>query len=616
MIGDEAATSPESGYGLLLDSGLYALHMVADILIGLSFLALPVAIFLFLAKRRDTPRDSWLGLFFLAAVLLLVGVTFLAEAYATWRPAFALHGAAKALAAVAALAAAVTVWRSLPTGLARPSLETVEASNADLIALGEKQANELRLSEASRQSLEAIVAERTRELNEIRQRFEAATSGAQITVFAQDRDLNYTWVHNPRLGIASEDAIGHQAGSVRPMPGAEEAIANARRVLESGKSQTYEFESQEGATTVWFRVSVTPLVEAGGQVSGLVTTAIDITRPKRLEGMRADLSRRLAETVQRFNLALRSSDILVFSLDSNLSDLWANTDDPKLRLILGADDRVSEERSKLATLMREAMASGEAQYTEISVGEGESRAWYDLHIEPRVSTEGEVIGVVCAAVDVTERKRNEQRMRLVMRELSHRSKNMLAVVQAIARQTAQQASGVAEFVDGFGQRLRALASAQDLLVAENWAGAHIDDLVRSQVGHYSPEESRVMIEGPRVSLSPEATQTLALALHELATNAAKHGALSNDRGIVRVDWSVSGPAPGDSVEINWRESGGPPVAAPVQRGFGRIVIEFNVARSLNAEVNLDFQPGGIHAQFRIPGRHIVEEGAVAKPPSF
>jgi two-component sensor histidine kinase len=203
-----------------------------------------------------------------------------------------------------------------------------------------------------------------------------------------------------------------------------------------------------------------------------------------------------------------------------------------------------------------------------------------------------------------------------MRELSHRSKNMLAVVQAIARQTAQQAGSVAEFVDGFGQRLRALAGAQDLLVAENWAGAHLDDLIRSQVGHYAPDEGRVITEGPPVSLSPEATQTLALALHELATNAAKHGALSNDGGIVRVEWRVTGTPPDEVIELDWRESGGPPVSPPAQRGFGRIVIEFNVARSLNAEVRLDFEPEGVHARFTIPGKHIVEPGAVAKPPSF
>ncbi len=372
----------------------------------------------------------------------------------------------------------------------------------------------------------------------------------------------------------------------------------------SGEPETFEIEIPHNDLMSWFRIDVTPLRNESGLVDGILSTAIDISRGKRLEAMRADLSDRLSETVQRFNLALRSSDIIVFSQDEALCYVWSNTNDTQVGSIIGRTDyELFEEPdlSRIVNLKKEAMATREPRYGEVRVNSGDEIRWYDLFIEPTVSADDAVTGVTCSAVDITEAKRDEERMRLVMRELTHRSKNLLAVVQAIARQTAQRAETVDDFLNGFGERLRALAGAQDLLVAENWAGARLDQLIETQIGHYMPsDQSRIVVAGPELTMTPEATQVFALALHELATNAAKYGALSNDTGTVKVTWSLDQADAGPVLAFEWREDGGPPVETPSHKGFGRVVVEQNVARSLDAEVTLAFSPEGVRATFVIP----------------
>ena len=218
---------------------------------------------------------------------------------------------------------------------------------------------------------------------------------------------------------------------------------------------------------------------------------------------------------------------------------------------------------------------------------------------------GGVVGLTCAAVDVTDRKEVEAHLRLLMRELTHRSKNLLAVIQAMARQTARHIGSIDEFLDRFSARLQALARSHDLLVQEGWYGASLSELVRAEVGDYVDEkEPQISIEGPALLLTPEAAQSLGLALHELATNAVKYGALSVSSGRVSITWQQRPKSEGGGIEIVWAESGGPAVVVPKWRGFGTLVIENNLARSLEADVNLKFVKSGVRCQIMIPAAHI------------
>lgn len=597
-----AATFMPYGYCLNWRPDLVALHAISDFGIAAAYFAIPIAILVLARRRGDLTGEPGQVVVLFVTFILACALTHLASVLTLWYPAYGLQGLLKAATAIISILTAVMVWRLLPALTRLPSITETEAINRQLIAEVEARKHAYQELEATRTNLEREVAARTSELQEVKQLYDAATSGAQITVFSQDSDLRYTWVHNPRLGLSVEDVVGKTDDELVPEPALATMSGHKRRVLETGEPETFEVEIPEGSTTAWFRMDITPSPTVEGRARGIVGTAIDITRAKRLEAMRADLSRRLSATVQRFNLALRSSEILVFSQDKDLRYTWSNWSADYGGPVIGKtdDDLYAEpERSRIVGLKKAAMESEDVQSAEVRVHIGEEIVWYVLTVEPDFAPDGELRGVICAAVDITERKDHEQRMRLVMRELSHRSKNLLAVVQAIARQTAQQADSVKEFLEKFGERVRALAAAQDLLVAGNWSGASLGDIVDGQLGHYTPEDgNRVIVQGPDVKLSPDAMQTLSLALHELATNAAKYGALSNEVGKVLVTWSIDPETA--MLELRWAEEGGPPVTAPIRRGFGRIVIERNVARSLGAKVDLEFAADGFRAVFHIP----------------
>jgi two-component sensor histidine kinase len=245
------------------------------------------------------------------------------------------------------------------------------------------------------------------------------------------------------------------------------------------------------------------------------------------------------------------------------------------------------------------LASGEASDNEVRIHEGSADRWFDFHIKPLRDPAGQIVGLTCAAVDITERKEGEAHLRLLMREHTHRSKNLLAVIQAMARQTARHAGTIERFLEQFGARLQALAAAHDLLVQESWYGASLNELVRLQLGHHL-DRSQVTVQGPAILLKPEAAQGLGLALHELATNAAKYGALSRASGRVSIDWRRMPASEGHGVEIIWQERGGPEVAVPEQRGFGTLVIERNLVRTLDAQVELLFASDGVCCRIIVP----------------
>ncbi len=208
--------------------------------------------------------------------------------------------------------------------------------------------------------------------------------------------------------------------------------------------------------------------------------------------------------------------------------------------------------------------------------------------------------------DVTERKRLEEHTRLLMGEVNHRAKNMLAVVQSIARQTA--ATKAEDFIGRFGERIQALSASQDLLVQNEWKGVDIAALVQSQLAHFQELiGTRIALKGPSFLISAAAAQTIGMALHELCTNASKFGALSNADGRLEVSWSlVRAGKQEEAFEISWREDGGPAVRAPAKRGFGSIVIQRLAKESLDAEIDLDFAASGLFWRLHCPVKEVVD----------
>jgi PAS domain S-box-containing protein len=202
--------------------------------------------------------------------------------------------------------------------------------------------------------------------------------------------------------------------------------------------------------------------------------------------------------------------------------------------------------------------------------------------------------------DITKRKQAEEHIQFIMRELSHRTKNMLAVVQAMAWKTARTSSNLDDFKERFTNRIEALARSHDLLSKGDWHGVSLEDLVRGQLLPFEAE-NHLDIHGPDLVLRPEAAQSLGLALHELATNASKYGALASPVGRIEVGWSID---PEDTASrqfrICWRESGGPEVAPPQRYGFGYTVLKEMTGRTLNGEVALEFTKEGFVWQLTAP----------------
>ncbi|HLF09839.1 MAG TPA: sensor histidine kinase [Gammaproteobacteria bacterium] len=171
----------------------------------------------------------------------------------------------------------------------------------------------------------------------------------------------------------------------------------------------------------------------------------------------------------------------------------------------------------------------------------------------------------------------------------------------MARQTARYSGSTESFLEKFNARLRALSTSHDVLVQEEWQSASLADLVRLQLGPYlDRSEPQVSVEGPTVLLKPEAAPNLGFALHELATNAAKYGALSVPEGRVSIAWRWLSEANGNGVEFDWVESGGPAVEPPAHRGFGSMVIEHNLARGLDTKVDLAFRAEGVQCKVLFP----------------
>ena len=201
-------------------------------------------------------------------------------------------------------------------------------------------------------------------------------------------------------------------------------------------------------------------------------------------------------------------------------------------------------------------------------------------------------GVAITLTDITERKTADARQRLLVNELNHRVKNSLATVQAIAAQSLRGPDVPREARERFTERLIALARANDVLVAETWAGASLAALAAEMAGPHGQAE-RFIIAGPEVHLGPQAATAVALGLHELATNAAKYGALSTPLGQVELTWTVDGEPDARCFRMTWRESGGPRVTEPGPPGFGSRLIERGLASELQADVKLDYAPTGL-----------------------
>jgi PAS domain S-box-containing protein len=234
----------------------------------------------------------------------------------------------------------------------------------------------------------------------------------------------------------------------------------------------------------------------------------------------------------------------------------------------------------------------EVEYRIRRLSDGEVR-WISRRGEFERDAAGKPVRLRGAVQDVTERKQMEARQQTLNQELSHRMKNTLAMVSAIATQTLRQVSDQPA-VETFGRRILALGKAHDVLLQQTWQGAPIRSTIEEVVGLAQAGPGRFELNGPDIDISARSVLSFSLLLHELVTNAVKYGALSQDGGKVHVDWHVEGP----QLVLVWREAGGPSPVAPTRRGFGSRLIQNGLAGTGQADIR--YEQGGLRAEFRAP----------------
>lgn len=422
------------------------------------------------------------------------------------------------------------------------------------------------------------------------------------------------------FGYAAGEAIGRSVRMLYPAD-AEAEFQDVHCRVRAGEHVRREgvCVRKDGAL-VDVAMAATPVRNEQALVVGVSAVVRDIGEHKQLERQLVEALGQLLRANSKSKLALLAGRMGTFEVDlarqavSWSDEIYAQVGIDRstpiatlqdVERFIHPDDRVAA-----GACRQQAFQSGEAYEDEFRIVRADGAVrWLYVRAQPLpADNPTHAYGV---SMDITERKEREARIRMLMAEVLHRSRNLLAVVQAIASQTARSARSPIAFADDLGARLKSLASSLDLLVRRDWCGVPLRDLVQSQLGHYcDPFGARVALEGPDVLLSPVAAQYLGIALHELLTNAVKHGALAVPAGRVRIEWKLMGSVHKQWFRMSWVERGSPPVAPPRAKGFGCLVTERMAAEALQGRAILEFTRRGVRWALKADAAVVVRAAAV------
>jgi len=336
-----------------------------------------------------------------------------------------------------------------------------------------------------------------------------------------------------------------------------------------------------------------------GSVVRMVGTHFDLTEQRRREVL-------LRESEERLRLALSAGHMAIWDWDLVSGQVRWNDEH---YMMLGYEpgsitpsyeawtSRVHpSDREWVRSHLEETLKAGGSYNAVYRVlGDRNETRWLEAHGRVEVDAQGRAKRSYGVIIDITTRKQADELKAVLLQEVDHRAKNLLSVVQSIAQLTPTDGSPQ-QFLAAFNSRLQGLAASHDLLVNAEWKGVGVEELVRSQLPHFkSLIGSRILLQGASVTLKPAAAQAIGMAIHELATNAVKYGALATPDGIIRLSWSSRSPDGTDpqTFRMEWSEEGGPPVTPPTRRGFGYTVLVEMPEHILDARVELTYAPAGI-----------------------
>ena len=347
-----------------------------------------------------------------------------------------------------------------------------------------------------------------------------------------------------------------------------------------------------------YLMQVRPYRDLNGVIDGAVVTFVDISERKRHEQARS----RLAAIVESSQDAIIGHDLdgLVTSWNDGAERLLGTPagtamgrpmpallrdalplDWPGMLALLGGGDHLSS--------LECAGTSETGQQIEAAVT-----------VSPVRAGDGRLAGVSVVATDISARKAAERKAALLLSELDHRVKNILAIVSAVISQTLRTTTTPEAFAIEIGGRIQAIAKAHSLLTQSGVGEVSLRTILETELAPYDHSGGNLVVSGPDIALTPKAGLALAMALHELASNAAKYGALSTGAGRLTVEWEATDSGGAQTLALAWTETSGPAVSPPTRRGFGTTLIERSLAHELDAEVSREFLPGGLRCTVVVP----------------
>lgn len=425
------------------------------------------------------------------------------------------------------------------------------------------------------------------------ERLRVAVASLPIVVWQQDADFRYSWIQNPRLGL-DQGILGRTDEQILPASEVAKVEPLKRRVLETGEGVRTEIEVTIGEASEIYEFALEPIIDADGAVVGLTGAAHEVTELRRT-------ARSLAASEARFRTITEAMPQMVWSTRPDghhdfFNARWYEftgvpvgaTDGLAWRNLFHPDDR--EPMWEKWTHCLETGEPYESRY-RLRHHSGEYR-WVLGRAAPLYDEAGRIVRWMGTCTDIHDMQKAEEHRKLLIGELNHRVKNTLAIVQSIAQQTFRPGLLSETACAAFEGRLAALAVAHNLLTREHWEKAALQTVATEALQARGLNRGRIRLAGPLVVLQPKQAVTIAMALHELCTNAVKYGALSNQTGTVTLSWDIECGSP-SRLSMLWREAGGPPVEPPGRRGFGSRLIERALAYELDGEVNLDYRSDGV-----------------------
>jgi PAS domain S-box-containing protein len=430
-------------------------------------------------------------------------------------------------------------------------------------------------------------------------------------VIASDEDERIVYLNAAAehlYGLAATEALGRWLPRIYDTrwrsPEDETAATIALRDRSEWRGENFHVTHDGRELQVESRVSI--MRGADGRSTGRLAVIRDVTERSRHED-----EVRVSEI--RYRRLFEAAHDGVLLLDAGSGKIIdAN---PFMTRMLGYphDDLIGKELFEIG-LLKDEVASREmvrvlkkvsqVRYENLPL-EGQDGRHQEVEVVANLYDENGRGVIQCNIRDITERKRSEEHVRLLMAEVNHRAKNLLAVVQVVAQQTAKYGD-VATFATRLSERIAGLAAGQDLLVKTEWQGVEIAALIEAQLAHFGDLiGTRVRLGGPpNVRLTMAAAQGIGMALHELATNAAKYGALSNSEGEVRILWQMTAGA-NPTFSMSWVEDGGPKVEAPTRKGFGQIVIGRMAEAAVQGVAEIAFQENGLVWRLRAAAEYVL-----------